>query len=78
MAEADWSVVYQSINDQKCVFDSQLMKITSVVNNFTLFIDDEKGRVFWVDEYDTGTLLGVNWKYTAVEYDIKNKLLQFV
>ena len=61
MAEADWSVVYQSINDQKCVFDSQLMKITSVVNNFTLFIDDEKGKFFWASDDHAGTLLGVKW-----------------
>ena len=53
----DWS-----FNDQKYVLDSQLMKITSVVNRFTLFIDDGKGKLFWDDDDHSGTVLGVNLK----------------
>ena len=38
------------------------MKITSVVNRFTLFIDDGKGKLFWDDDDHSGTVLGVNLK----------------
>ena len=50
------------MNDEHYMFDGQLMNSTYVVNIFTLFIDDGKGKLFWDDDDHSGTVLGVNLK----------------